>query len=109
MIVLLAPMTCFGPNFFTNHHTRYCPITHKFAAEASCFVLDEFGPRVLIQHANLGRKGGYFELRDGDTSVRFPMPNSLTVLAPTGYHASLIPDRSDAVMIDDRVLRFKPF
>ena len=109
MIVLLAPVTCFGPNFFTNRHTRFCPITHQFAAGASCFVLDEDGQRFLIQHADLDREIRYFELRDESSSVRFPIPNSLTVLTPMAYRARLIPGRSDAVMLDDAVLRIEPF
>ena len=107
MIVLLIPPTCFGPNFFTNHHTRFCPITHKFAAGATCFVLDEEeGQRALIQHADLTGEIRYFELRDATSALRFPIPDSVTVLSPPGYRARLIPGRSDIVMLDDVVLRF---
>jgi len=109
MIVLLIPPTCFGPNFFTNHHTRFCPITHKFAAGATCFLLDEeVGQRALIQHADLESEIRYFELRDEKSSVRFPIPDTLTELSPPGYSASLIPGRSDVVMLNDTVLRFAP-
>jgi len=108
-IALLAPVTCFGPNFFTNRHTRFCPLRHQFAAGASCFVLDEDGRRTLIQHADLDRGIRYFELRDGESSLRFPIPDSVTVLAPTAYRARLVSGRSDVILLDGALLRVEPF
>lgn len=109
IIVLLIPPTCFGPNFFTNHHTRFCPISHKFAEGAACFVIDEeIGERALVQHADQDRGIRYFELREANRSVRFLIPDSVTELAPPGYRARLIPGRSDVVMLDDQVLPITP-
>ena len=109
MIVLLIPPTCFGPNFFTNQHTRFCPITHRFAEAATCYVLDEeVGRRVLIQHADYDGEIRYFEIRSEISAVRFPIPDRLTNLSPPGYSAQLIPGRSDIIMLEDAVLRFTP-
>ncbi len=109
MIGLLFPPTCYGPNFYTNQHTRFCPISHKFAEGATCYVLDEdVGQRALIQHANLDGDVRYFELRDTSSSVRFPIPDTLRDLSPQGYRGSLVPGRSDIVMLDDVALRFAP-
>jgi len=109
MIILLTPPTCYGPNFFTNQHTRFCPITHKFAEGAACFVLDEeVGQRALIQHADKNGDVRYFELRARASAVHFPIPDSVTELSPPGYRARLIPERSDIIMLDAAVLRFAP-
>ncbi len=109
MIVLLTPPTCYGPNFFTNQHTRFCPITHKFAKGATCFILDEeVGHRALIQHADRDGDIRYFELRSKTSAVYFSIPDSVTELSPPGYTARLIPDRSDIIMLDAALLRFAP-
>lgn len=109
MIVLLIPPTCFGPNFYTNQHTRFCPITHKFAEGATCYVLDEeAGHRALIQHADKDGDVRYFELRTETSAVYFPIPDFLTELSPPGYTAQMIPERRDIIMLDDAVLRFTP-
>lgn len=100
LIALLAPLTCFGPNFFLNAHTRYCPLTHQFSAGAACFVLDERAERVLVQHANLSDGEAHFEILEGSRSREFKIPESITVLTPTSYAARLIPGAQSAVTID---------
>jgi hypothetical protein len=109
MILLLTPPTCFGPNFYTNEHTRFCPITHKFAEGATCYVLDEeMGERALIQHMDEDRGIRYFEIRSQTSAVHFEIPDWVTELSPPGYTAQMIPERSDIIMIDDVALRFTP-
>jgi hypothetical protein len=109
MIGFLIPPTCYGPNFYTNQHTRFCPITHKFGEGATCYVLDEeVGHRALIQHADEDGEIRYFELRSETFAVHFPIPDWVTELSPPGYTAQLIPERRDIIMLDGAVLRFTP-
>ena len=108
LIAILALPTCFGPNFFTNVHTRHCPVTHQFSAGAACVVLDDDGTRTLIQHANLDRKVQYLELRRAGDELSFRIPESVTVLAPMGYTARLVPGRDDVVRLNGEVVRLVP-
>jgi len=100
MLLLLAPLTCFGPNFFLNAHTQHCPLIHQFSADAACFVLDRSGSRMLIQHADLDASSGYFEIVEGAESIHFELPQGTETLSPMDYTARLIPGARSAVRLN---------
>ncbi len=103
MILLFAPVTCFGPSYFLNVHTLYCPITHKIREGSVCVVLDTDGRRTLIQHANLDDDDAYLEIHREAGSRHFELPSSVSVLAPVGYAARLIDGREDTILLDGHV------
>ena len=103
MILLLAPITWFGPNFFLNLHTSFCPLTHQLRENSVCVVLDTDGVRTLIQHADLDDPDDYFEIRDDASSRYYALPDAVTALAPTGYTARLVPDRDGEIMLNGRL------
>ncbi len=101
-LALVAPLALYGPSYLLSIHTEYCPLSHKLSDTAACFVLDREGGRVLIQHADLDTNEAYLELLDATGSRTFEMPAFLTVWAPTGYTAQLLPGEDGVFLIDGR-------
>ncbi|MCC6152735.1 MAG: hypothetical protein IT367_03205 [Candidatus Hydrogenedentes bacterium] len=82
------------------HHTPYCPDSHQEGDLRSCYVLDETGGRVLIQHAELDGNRCYIEIRTDDRSALYAMPESIIQFAPQGYSARLLEGATNAIEID---------
>ncbi len=107
--LLCLAMTCvaglcivalFGFWMWASRTTPYCPWRHEIHDLASCAVLDADGERVLIQHAELDINVYYLEIRHGEDSRYFRMPESITQLAPQGYRAELVPDSDSEILLN---------
>ncbi len=108
VLAVVTPAVMFVPGYFAGTHTQFCPLSHKFSDTAVCVVLDARGEQVLIQHADLDTQENYLELRDESGSRLYQLPASITVLAPGGYSAQLIPGGVDLVIINGERQRLVP-
>ncbi len=100
VLAVVTPAVMFVPGYLAGTHTQFCPLSHKFSDTAVCVVLDARGGQVLIQHADLDTQENYLELRDESGSRLYQLPASITLLAPGGYSAQLIPSGVDLVIIN---------
>ena len=74
---------------------------------AVCVVLDQHGDTVLIQHAELDINRYYLELRQGESSHFFKLPEGITMLAPSGYSAKLISGDHSAILLNGRFMQLQ--
>ena len=92
---------------FRGKHTKYCPWSHLMRDTAVCVVLDQHGDTVLIQHAELDINRYYLELRQGESSHFFKLPEGITRLAPSGYSAKLISGDHSAILLNGRFMQLQ--
>ena len=90
---------------FHGHHTPYCPKSHQKGELRSCYVLDQTGSRVLIQHVELDSSRGYLEIWTKNKSVFYAMPESIVQYAPQGYRAHLLDETTNVIEIDGKEMR----